>query len=164
MFKDFRLFLLRGNVVDLAVAVVIGAAFGSVIASLVDDLLSPVIGLVGGADFGNLVITLKEADGSAPAVQLRYGAFVNSIITFVVVAGAIFFVVVKPLGAIAARRRRGDAPADDTPAPSDEALLLTDIRDLLRAQRAGTTTRSRPVSARLPRGPSTRPAPPQDPE
>ncbi len=136
MIKEFKAFLLRGNIVDLAVAVVIGAAFGAVINSLVENLINPIIGLVGGADFSNLVITLKEADGDDAAVQLRYGAFVSTVISFVLVAAAIFVLVVKPISAITARRRSGEAPAQDTPAPSDEALLLTDIRDLLRARAA----------------------------
>ncbi len=136
MIKEFKAFLLRGNIVDLAVAVVIGAAFGAVVTSLVDNLINPIIGLAGGADFDDLVITLKEADGSDAAVQLRYGAFLSSVISFVLIAAAIFFVVVKPIAAVAARRERGEEPAEATPAPSDEALLLTDIRDLLRAERS----------------------------
>lgn len=134
MVKEFKAFLLRGNIVDLAVAVVIGAAFGAVITSLVENLVNPIIGLVGGSDFSQLVLTLKDADGDDAAVQLRYGAFISTVISFVLVSAAIFVLVVKPISAITARRRSGEAPAEDTPAPSDEALLLTDIRDLLRSQ------------------------------
>lgn len=134
MFQEFKKFLMRGNVVDLAVAVVIGAAFGAVITSLVDGIINPIVGLVGGKDLSQWVITLKEADANDPAVQLLWGHVLSTIIDFVLIAAAIFFLVVKPLNALAARRARGDEPVEDTPAPSDEALLLTEIRDLL-AQR-----------------------------
>lgn len=132
MLQDFKRFLLRGNVIDLAVAVVIGAAFGAVVTSLVDNLLTPLLGLFGERDFSEYVITLKESD--AGNVELRWGAFVTAVLNFVLVAAAIFFVVVKPMQAVMARRARGDAPADDTPAPSDEAVLLTEIRDLLKTR------------------------------
>ena len=142
MFNEFKKFLLRGNVVDLAVAVVIGAAFGAVVTSLVDHLINPVIGLVGGQDFADLSITLKHAthhgDGSIrdAEVLLGYGAIVSAVINFVLVAGAVFFLIVKPLNVIAERRKRGQAPAEDAPLPSDEVLLLAEIRDLLAANRA----------------------------
>lgn len=136
MFNEFKKFLMRGNVVDLAVAVVVGAAFGAVITSLVEDIINPIIGLVGGQDFADLGITLKDAEGADPAVVLGYGAVLSAIINFVLVAGAVFFLIVKPLNAIAERRKRGQAPEEDTPAPSDEALLLSEIRDLLASQAA----------------------------
>ncbi|HEY9558318.1 MAG TPA: large-conductance mechanosensitive channel protein MscL [Acidimicrobiales bacterium] len=136
MLAEFKKFLMRGNVIDLAVAVVIGAAFSAVINSFVDDIINPIIGLVGGQDFSDLAITLKEAEGADPAVELRYGALITNVINFVLVAAAIFFVVVKPMQAIIARRAAGQEPVEDTPAPSDEALLLTEIRDLL-ASRPG---------------------------
>lgn len=135
MFQDFKKFLMRGNVVDLAVAVVIGAAFGAVITSLVDGIINPIVGLVGGKDLSGWVITLKDATATDPAVELRWGAVLSSIIDFVLIAAAIFFLIVKPMNAIVERRRRGEEPAEDTPAPSDEAVLLTEIRDLL-AQRS----------------------------
>ena len=147
MLNDFKKFLLRGNVVDLAVAVVVGAAFGAVITSLVDNLINPIIGLVGGQDFSDLAITLKSAtsnaDGSEqdPAVVLGYGAIISAIINFVLVAGAIFFLIVKPLNVIAERRKKGEEPAEDTPAPSDEAVLLSEIRDLSAARTEGTPAR-----------------------
>lgn len=131
MLNDFKKFLMRGNIVDLAVAVVIGAAFGGVITSLVDNVISPIIGLVGGQDFSSLVITLKDATATEAAVQLRYGAFLTAILDFVLIAAAIFFFVVKPMQAVMARRAAGTAASEDTPAPSDEAVLLTEIRDLL---------------------------------
>jgi len=135
MFQDFKKFLMRGNVVDLAVAVVIGAAFGAVVTSLVDGIINPIVGLVGGKDLSGWVITLKDATATDPAVELRWGAVLSSIIDFVLIAAAIFFLIVKPMNAIVERRRRGEEPAEDTPAPSDEAVLLTEIRDLL-AQRS----------------------------
>lgn len=131
MLQEFKKFLMRGNVVDLAVAVVIGAAFGAVVTSLVDGIINPIVGLVGGKDLSRWVITLREADADDPAVQLLWGHVLSTVIDFVLVAAAIFFLVVKPLNALAARRARGEEPTEDTPAPSDEALLLTEIRDLL---------------------------------
>ncbi len=136
MFDEFKKFLMRGNVVDLAVAVVLGAAFGAVVTSLVDGIINPIVGLVGGKDLSAWVITLKEAEGNDPAVLLGWGHVLSAIIDFVLIAAAIFFLVVKPLNAIAARRARGEEPAEDTPAPSDEALLLTEIRDLLASRSA----------------------------
>jgi large conductance mechanosensitive channel len=138
MGKEFRAFILRGNVVDLAVGVIIGAAFKSVVDSLVKNIFSPIIGLVAGKDFSALGVTLKHADKAAnkPAIILAYGQFINDIISFLLVALAVFFFVVKPLNMLNERRKRGDAPEEDTPAPSDEALILGEIRDLLRSERA----------------------------
>lgn len=136
MLDEFKKFLLRGNVVDLAVAVVIGAAFSAVINSFVEDIINPIIGLVGGQDFSELAITLKDADVDAgkEAVELRWGQLLTTVINFVLVAAAIFFLVVKPLNHLAERRKRGEVPEEATPAPSDEAVLLSEIRDLLRQQ------------------------------
>ena len=139
MIAEFKKFLMRGNIVDLAVAVVIGAAFGAVVTSLVDNIINPIIGLVGGQDFGDLVITLKDASGGDPAVVLGYGALLSAIINFVLVAAAIFFMIVKPLNVLAERRKRGEVAPEDSPVPSDEALLLAEIRDLLSQ---GSATRS----------------------
>ena len=127
MFKEFKAFIMRGNVVDLAVAVVIGSAFGAVVTSLVENIITPIIGIPGKTDFSTLHFTIHDS-------VFRYGAFLNSLITFVSVAAAIFFFVVKPLNVLAERRKRGAVPEDETPAPSDEAVLLSEIRDLLRAQ------------------------------
>lgn len=132
MLKDFKAFLLRGNVIDLAVAVVIGAAFGAVVTSFVEGVITPIIGVIGGGDFSRYVITLTREDG-VPTSQLRWGAVLTAIINFVLIAAAIFFVVVKPMQMIMERRRRGEV-VEDTPTPSDEALLLTEIRDLLSAR------------------------------
>jgi large conductance mechanosensitive channel len=106
--KEFRAFLLRGNVVDLAVAVVIGVAFGAVVASLVENLLTPLIAAIfGEPDFAGLSFTINES-------TFRYGAFLNSVISFVLIAAAVFFVVVKPLGAYLARRQREEAATTRT--------------------------------------------------
>jgi large conductance mechanosensitive channel len=106
--KEFRAFVLRGNVVDLAVAVVIGVAFGAVIASLVENLLTPLIAAIfGEPDFGGLSFTINDS-------TFRYGAFLNSVISFVLIAAAVFFVVVKPLGAYLARRQREEAATTRT--------------------------------------------------
>jgi large conductance mechanosensitive channel len=127
MLKEFKAFIMRGNVVDLAVAVVLGAAFGAVVSSLVENILTPLIGIPGKTDFASLHFTINDS-------VFRYGAFLNSLISFVSIASAIFFFVVKPLNVLAERRKRGVAAEEDTPAPTDEALILAEIRDLLRAQ------------------------------
>jgi large conductance mechanosensitive channel len=106
--KEFRAFVLRGNVVDLAVAVVIGVAFGAVIASLVENLLTPLIAAIfGEPDFAGLSFTINDS-------TFRYGAFLNSVISFVLIATAVFFVVVKPLGAYLVRRRREEVATTRT--------------------------------------------------
>lgn len=127
MVKEFREFLLRGNVVDLAVAVVIGAAFGAVVTSLVDDVLMQIVAIIAGEpDFGGLTLTINDA-------EIRYGSFLNAVITFVTVAAAIFFFVVKPVNAVMARRKAGQVPEPE--AVSEDVVLLGEIRDLLRAGR-----------------------------
>ncbi len=120
MVKEFREFLLRGNVVDLAVAVVIGAAFGAVVTSFVEDIITPLLGLIGIPDFSTWTITVGEA-------ELRPGLFLNALISFVVVALAIFFFVVKPMNAAMRRFRKEEA----VPAGPTEVELLTQIRDEL---------------------------------
>jgi large conductance mechanosensitive channel len=136
MLKEFKSFLMRGNVIDLAVAVVIGTAFGAVVTAFVDGVITPILGLFGDQDFSRFVITLKDNEG-ADDIQLKWGAVLTAVIKFVSVAAAVFFLIVKPINALQARRRRGEEPIEDTPAPSDEAVLLTEIRDLLRAQSRG---------------------------
>ncbi len=125
LLKEFKDFLMRGNVVDLAVAVVIGAAFGAVVASLVADLLTPLIAAIFGKhDFSGLTFTVNGS-------TFKYGSFVNALITFVLVAAAVFFVVVKPVNALLARVKRGEEP--DVAKPED-VRLLTEIRDLLKSR------------------------------
>ena len=109
MMKEFKEFAMKGNVVDLAVGVIIGAAFGKIVSSLVADVLMPPIGLaMGGLDFSNLVITLKEAVGTAPAVVVRYGVFVNTVIDFIIVAFCIFMMI-RMMNKM---RRKEAAPAE----------------------------------------------------
>ena len=126
MIKGFKDFLMRGNVIDLAVAVVIGVAFGAVVAAFATDFIGGIIGAIGGTrDFGGAGVTVNDS-------KIVYGSTVNALINLVIVAAAIYFFVVVPMQAIAARRAAGgDA---ETPAPSDETVLLTEIRDLLSAQ------------------------------
>lgn len=130
MLNDFKKFLFRGNIVDLAVAVVIGGAFTLVVTSFTTGVISPLIGLIAGQNFDTLTLTLVDPSGGDPGVVLEYGKVITAAINFVIVAAVIFFVVVKPMQILAERRARGEA-TDDTPAPSDEAVLLTEIRDLL---------------------------------
>ncbi len=116
MLKEFRTFLLRGNVVDLAVAVVIGAAFGAVVAALVEDLITPLIAAIfGEPDFSNLTFTINDS-------VFRYGDFINAVVGFVLVAAAIFFVVVKPMNVVTERMRRGQATPDPTTRICPECL------------------------------------------
>jgi large conductance mechanosensitive channel len=125
---EFKKFLLRGNVVDLAVAVVIGAAFGAVVTAMVEDLITPLIAAIGGKpDFSGLTFTINDS-------RFRYGEFINAVISFVIIAAAVFFLVVKPVNALQARRHPGEAEPEEL---SDEATLLTEIRDELRSQRGG---------------------------
>jgi large conductance mechanosensitive channel len=125
MLQEFRDFAMRGNVVDLAVGIVIGAAFGKITTSFVSDVLMPPIGLLlGGVDFSDKAIVLKEAAGAVPAVTLKYGLFINSVIDFLIIAAAIF-AVVKLMNSM--KKKQEAAPA----APSAEVQLLTQIRDSL---------------------------------
>jgi len=127
MIDDFKKFLLRGNVIDLAVAVIIGAAFTAIISAIVDGMITPLVGMIFSKDFSEMTFTVNNS-------TFFYGAVINAVIYFVSVAAVVFFVIVKPVQALAARRAAGEEPAEDTPAPSDEALLLTEIRDLLAAR------------------------------
>jgi large conductance mechanosensitive channel len=141
MLKEFREFAVRGNVVDMAVGLIIGGAFGAIVTSLVNDVLMPPIGLMlGGVDFANLFVVLKEgtkaagpyasvaAAKEAGAVTVNIGVFLNTVISFVIVAFAVFMVV---KGVNRARREPPPAPAAP-PAPTPSEQLLTEIRDLLR--------------------------------
>ncbi len=129
--KEFKEFAVKGNAVDMAVGIVIGAAFGKIIASMVADLIMPPIGvLVGGVDFTKLAITLKEAVGDSPAVTLKYGIFIQTVVDFTIIAFAIFMVV-KLINKL--KKQEADIPAAP-PEPTKEELLLTEIRDLLKAK------------------------------
>lgn len=126
MVKGFKNFILRGNVIDLAVAVVVGAAFGGVVKAFSEDFIGGVIGVIGGSpDFGRAGVTINGS-------KIVYGSTLTAIVNFLIVAAVVYFVVVVPLNAMAAR----GAKPEESPAPSDEALLLAEIRDELRAQRA----------------------------
>lgn len=126
--KEFKDFINRGSVVDLAVGVIIGAAFGKIVTSLVTDIIMPPLGmLLNGIDFKDLKYVLKPAVGKTPAVSINYGLFINNTIDFVIVAFCIFLIV---KGVNAMNRKEAEAPAPD-PAPSKEEVLLTEIRDLL---------------------------------
>ncbi|MGD0078780.1 MAG: large-conductance mechanosensitive channel protein MscL [Sedimentisphaerales bacterium] len=127
--QEFKTFAVRGNVVDMAVGIVIGAAFGKIVSSFVADVIMPPIGLlIGGVDFSKLVITIKKATETTAAVTLNYGNFIQTVIDFVIIAFAIFMVV----KAINTLKRKEAAKPSEPPLPSAEVMLLTDIRDILR--------------------------------
>jgi large conductance mechanosensitive channel len=133
MLKEFRDFAIRGNVVDLAVGVIIGAAFGKIVSSLVGDIFMPVLGLVtGGINFSDMTITLKDAAGSRPAVLLAYGKFLQATFDFVIVAFAIFMFI----KAINRFKSRLDAAAPAAAGPTPTEQLLAEIRDLLKSKSA----------------------------
>lgn len=124
MIKDFKDFLMKGNIVDLAVAFVMGVAFGAVVNSLVNNLVMPIVAMIiGKPDFSSLTFTINDA-------VFRYGAFVTDVITFVATAAAVFFFVVKPLQAVMARMSK---PADEA-APSDEERRHQELLEALRAR------------------------------
>jgi large conductance mechanosensitive channel len=133
LFSEFKAFALRGNVVDLAVGVVIGAAFGKIVTSLVDNIIMPPIGfLIGGIDFSELVLRIgspvTDAKGVVTGgVVIRYGAFLNTVLQFVIVAIAIFLVI-KLMNRLIHKKEAGPAP------PSAEVQVLTEIRDVLKAR------------------------------
>lgn len=128
--KEFREFAVRGNVVDMAVGIIIGAAFGKIVSSLVEDVVMPPIGvIIGGVDFTDLAITLKAAEEDAPAVLLKYGNFLQTSFNFIIVAAAVFMLV-KVINTL---RRKAEEQAPATPAvPPRQEVLLEEIRDLLK--------------------------------
>lgn len=129
MFKEFKNFLFRGNLLDLAAAVILGAAFSKVVTALVEGVLTPIIAAVGGQpNFSSLV--LDVGDG-----EIRYGTFLDAIIGFIVVAG-VMFMILKAASKAQKVRATTDVAAEDAPPPSDEAVLLAEIRDLLRSSGA----------------------------
>ena len=126
--QEFKTFAMRGNVIDMAVGIIIGGAFGKIVSSFVADVIMPPIGiLVGNVDFTDLSITLKEASGDIAAVTLNYGKFIQSIVDFVIIAFAIFLVI-KSMNSL--KKKEEEAPAAP-PAPSKEEVPLTEIRDAL---------------------------------
>ena len=127
---EFKAFAMRGNVVDMAVGIIIGGAFGKIVSSLVNDIIMPPIGLaLGGVDFSDLALTLPGGADGAP-VAIQYGAFINTVLDFLIVAMAIFLLI-KLMNA--AKKKQEAAPAAP-PAPSNEERLLTEIRDALRSR------------------------------
>jgi len=130
MISEFKAFAMRGNVVDMAVGIVMGGAFGKIVSSFVADVLMPPIGIVlGGVDFSDLAVTLKDAADGADAVLLKYGVFIQTVVDFLIIAFAIFLVV-KAMNTVI--QKKDEAPPAP-PAPSKEEVLLTEIRDALRA-------------------------------
>ena len=129
MMSEFRDFAMRGNVVDMAVGIVIGGAFGKIVSSFVNDVLMPPIGLaLGGVDFSQLAVTLKEASGDLAAVTLNYGAFIQTVVDFIIIAFAIFMVI-KAMNNL---KKKEEAAPPPPPKPSEEVTLLTEIRDLMK--------------------------------
>ena len=135
MAKEFKEFAMKGNMLDMAIGIVIGAAFGKIVSSVVADVLMPPLGLLlGGVNFAALKLTLKEAVGDTAAVTLNYGAFLQTVVDFVIVAFAIFLMI---KGINSMRKKQEEAPAAPAPPPNQE-VLLAEIRDLLK---------NRPLSA-----------------
>jgi large conductance mechanosensitive channel len=131
--KEFKEFAVKGNMIDMAVGIIIGGAFGKIVSSLVNDVLMPPLGmLMGGVDFADKVITLREAvEGGAAAVQLKYGLFINNIIDFVIVALAVFMMV-KAINKLKRQEAASPTPPAVPPPPTVQETLLTEIRDLLK--------------------------------
>jgi len=135
--SEFKTFAMRGNVLDMAVGIIIGGAFGKIVSSFVSDVIMPPIGLlVGGVDFSNIKLTLKAAvmEGAevvSPAVTMNVGLFINTVIDFTIVAFAIFLLI-KGVNNMAKKKVEEPAPAPAPPPPSKEELLLAEIRDILK--------------------------------
>jgi large conductance mechanosensitive channel len=133
MMSEFKEFAVKGNVIDLAVGVIIGGAFGKIVSSFVEDVVMPPIGMiVGGVDFKSLAFTLKAAEGKAAAVMLNYGKFIQTMVDFAIIAFVIFLAI---KGINSMKRQEAAAPAAP-PAPSAQEVLLAEIRDAVRAQKS----------------------------
>jgi len=133
LLSEFKEFAVKGNVVDMAVGIIVGGAFGKIVSSFVGDVVMPPLGmLMGGVNFNDLALVLKEAQGETAAVAIKYGAFLQTVFDFVIVAFAIFMAV-KAMNTMKRLREREEAaaPPPAPPAPSAEEKLLTEIRDLL---------------------------------
>jgi len=127
--SEFKTFAMKGNVVDMAVGIIIGAAFGKIVSSVVSDIIMPPIGLlIGGVNFSDLKVILKAAAGTNPAVTWNYGNFIQVCFDFLIVAFAVFLMI----KAINAAKKKEEAAPSAPPAPSKQEILLTEIRDLLR--------------------------------
>ena len=126
MLQEFKKFAIKGNIIDMAVGIIIGVAFGKIVSSFVADIIMPPIGiLLGGVDFSNLVITLKQATETVEAVTINYGMFINTVIDFIIIAFAIF-IVVKQINRL--KKKEEEKPTE----PSEDILLLREIRDSLK--------------------------------
>ena len=129
MMKEFKQFAMKGNVMDMAIGIIIGAAFGKIVSSLVADVIMPPIGLlVGGVDFSNLSLVIKEATETTAAIAINYGVFINAVIDFIIIAFAIFMVI---KGMNSMKKKEEEKPASPQK-PSIEVQLLTEIRDALK--------------------------------
>lgn len=129
--KEFKEFAVKGNVIDMAVGIIIGAAFGKIVSSLVGDVVMPPIGvLIGGIDFSNLAITVKEAAGNSPAVVISYGKFIQTVIDFTIIAFVIFMAI-KGINSL----KRKEEKAVEAQAPPAQEVLLAEIRDLLKERK-----------------------------
>lgn len=132
MLKEFKEFAVKGNVVDMAVGIIIGAAFGKIVSSFVGDVVMPPIGvLVGGVDFSNLAIVIRAAAENKPAVAISYGKFLQTVIDFIIIAFAVF----SAMKAMNSFKKQEAAAPPAPPAPTKEQLLLTEIRDLLKEKK-----------------------------
>lgn len=132
MMKEFKEFAVKGNVVDMAVGIIIGAAFGKIVSSFVADVVMPPIGvLLGGVDFSSLTFTVKDAIGSTPAVVISYGKFIQTVVDFTIIAFAIF-IAIKVINSL---KREAAEKAKEPPKPSAEEVLLGEIRDLLKERK-----------------------------
>ncbi|MGL5333265.1 MAG: large-conductance mechanosensitive channel protein MscL [Aeromonas veronii] len=131
LIQEFKAFAARGNVIDMAVGIIIGAAFGKIVSSFVGDVIMPPIGLIlGGVDFSDLAVTLKAAEGNTPAVVIAYGKFIQTIIDFLIISFAIFM----GLKAINTLKKKQEEEAAAPAGPTKDQELLTEIRDLLKSQ------------------------------
>ncbi len=129
--KEFQEFAVKGNVVDMAVGIIIGGAFGTIVKSLVDDIIMPPIGMaLGNVDFSNIVVTLQQATADSEAVTMNIGSFINNVISFLIVAWAVFMLV-KGMNSL--KKKAEEAPAAPVEPPKEQ-VLLTEIRDLLKAR------------------------------
>lgn len=132
MIKEFKQFISRGNVVDLAVGVIIGGAFGKIVTSLVDNIIMPLVGMIiGGIDFSNLILKIGNA-------KVEYGLFIQNVVDFLIVAFCIFMFV-KAINKISEKAKKKEEKKEETPKKSDETLLLEEIRDLLKKENKKTT-------------------------
>lgn len=129
MMSEFKSFAMKGNVMDMAIGIIIGGAFGKIVSSFVNDVLMPPLGvLMGGVDFKDLAYTVQEAAGDVPAVTLNYGNFIQTALDFIIIAFAIFMMV-KAMNSM--KKKEEEAPSEP-PKPSSEEVLLSEIRDLLK--------------------------------